>query len=90
MSFEIIGVKLVAENADGFAGDMAKAQKAVDGFGQGASGTFKQMPGLSDIAVGALHRIGEVAVNALGAAASATADFLKERVESRRFSAGHA
>jgi TP901 family phage tail tape measure protein len=80
MSFEVIGVRLVAENADGFAGDMAKAQKAVDGFGQGSTATFRQMPGLADIAVGALHRIGEVAVNALGAAAQATGQFLTDSV----------
>ena len=72
------GVELVAKGADAYVGDIGKAARATDAFfgglsrGAGASGAF------GEVITGALRRVGEVAVDALGQAAQATAGFLKD------------
>lgn len=80
MSFELVGVQLVAQDAAQFNAAMASADKAVAGFGDQAGNTFRQMPSLSDIAVGALHKIGEVAVSAFLQAGQAAVGFFKDSI----------
>ncbi len=79
MSFELIGVKLIAEDG-GFFGTMAKADKAVTGFGDTNEKTFKQMPGLADVAVGALHKVGAIAVEVFAQAGQAALGFFKDSI----------
>jgi len=79
MTFETVGVKLIAEDG-GFFGTMAKADKAVVGFGDTNEKTFKQMPGLADIAVGAFHKVGAIAVDAFAQAGAAAVGFLKDSI----------
>jgi TP901 family phage tail tape measure protein len=80
MSFELVGVRLVAENGDAYLATMTAADKATTGFGDTSSGVFKQMPGLADIAVGALHKIGEIAVSAFLDAGKAAVGFFKDSI----------
>lgn len=79
MSFELVGVKLIAEDG-GFFGTMAKADKAVVGFGDTSDKTFRQMPGLADIAVGAFHKVGAVAVDAFAQAGAAAVAFIGDSI----------
>lgn len=79
MSFELVGVKLVADDG-GFFGTMAKADSAVDNFGKQTKQTFGQMPGLADIAVGAFHAIGTVAVDAFFKAGQAAVGFFTDSI----------
>lgn len=80
MSFELVGVRLVAENGDAYIATMAKADQATTGFGGTSAGVFKQMPGLADIATGALHKIGTVAVDAFFKAGQAAVGFFTDSI----------
>ena len=79
MTFQIVGVKLVADDG-GFFGTMNKADSAVDNFGKQSQQTFGQMPGLADIAVGAFHAIGTVAVDAFFKAGQAAVGFFTDSI----------
>lgn len=79
MSFELVGVKLVAEEGNYFS-TMAKADKAIAGFGDTADKTFKQMPSLADIATGALHRVGAMAIEVFAQAGQAAVGFITDSI----------
>ena len=107
MTFETVGVKLVADNASAYMGDIAKSEKALDGFvsalaeattkinafgsatgaidatrklGDEAEKTGPKFNSLSEIATGALRRIGEVAIDAFAKAGSAAIGFFTDSI----------
>ena len=80
MSFELVGVRLVAEGGAQYFGTMDKAEKAVVDFGRTSDKTFKQMPSLADIATGALHRVGAVAVDVFMQAGRAAVGFISDSI----------
>lgn len=57
-----------------------EAGNAVDTFGHEAAGVFTRMPSLADIAVGALHKVGEIAVTAFIDAGRAAVGFFKDSI----------
>jgi TP901 family phage tail tape measure protein len=80
MSFELVGIRLVAEDGANYITTVTKADKATTGFGDTSAGVFKQLPSLSDIAVGALHKVGEIAVSAFMQAGRAAVGFFKDSI----------
>lgn len=80
MSFELVGVRLVADNGDVYIADMRRAEGATADFGKTADKTFKQMPSLSDAVVGGLHRIGAAAVDAFMQAGQAAVGFVTDSI----------
>ena len=80
MSFELVGVKLVAEGEQQFIGAMNSADKAVKGFGDTTDRTFRQMPSLADIATGALHRVGAMATEVFAQAGQAAVSFIGDSI----------
>lgn len=80
MSFELVGVRLVAEDAPRYMSTLAQADKATLGFGDSSARTFKQMPGLADIAAGALHKVGTIAVDVFMQAGRAAVGFFSDSI----------
>jgi TP901 family phage tail tape measure protein len=74
------GLKLVAENVGDFLGDIGKAFNAVDRFTDGLGRAAKSGGVFGEMMTGALRRVGEIGVDALGDAARAGADFVKEGI----------
>lgn len=80
MSFELVGIKLTAEGYPQYMREVGAADKATMGFGSSSAGVFKQMPGLADIATGALHRIGAVATDVFLKAGRAAVGFFTDSI----------
>ncbi len=59
---------------------MGKSEKALESFADSAEKSFRRIDVMSEIVIGALRRVGEIAVNALLEAGKATADFLGDSV----------
>lgn len=80
MAFDQAGLQLIAENVNGYIGAINQSNSATNNFygtlnkAGGVSGAFGQ------VMVGALRRVGEIAVNALGQAAQAVGGFLRDAV----------
>jgi TP901 family phage tail tape measure protein len=77
---ETTGVKLIAKDAGEFLSDVKKAERGVKDFLDTADKGGPSLNVFGEIATGALRRIGEVAVDALGEAARATASFVADSV----------
>lgn len=80
MSFELVGVKLVAEDGSAYLATMQKADKATTGFGDTSAGVFGKLPSLSQVAVGALRQIGTIAVDAFLKAGQAAVGFFTDSI----------
>lgn len=74
------GIELVASGASAYIGDIDRAAKATDKFGDGLGSVAGKAGGFSTVLTGALMRVGEVAVDALGKAAQAAGQFLADSV----------
>ncbi len=80
MSFETVGVKLITEDGTKFCAILSSAENCMKDFGKSSNQTMQQMPGLSDIAVGALHKVGAIAIEAFAAAGQAAVGFFKDSI----------
>lgn len=76
------GIEMVAKGASAYISDIDRAAKATDKFGDGLGSVAGKAGGFSTVMTGALMRVGEVAVDALGRAAQATGQFLADSVTS--------
>lgn len=76
------GIEMVAKGASEYISDIDRAAKATDKFGDGLGSVAGKAGGFSTVMTGALMRVGEVAVDALGRAAQATGQFLADSVTS--------
>lgn len=89
MALELAGIKLVAEGADAFIGDVTRGQKAVGDFVGSAETGGTRMNAASEVMIGGLRRIGEAAVNALAQATQAVGAFIGESItQAGNFEAG--
>ncbi len=61
-------------------GASEQAARAIKDVGETADHTGSRFSAFGEIAIGALRRVGEIAVNALGSAASAVGGFLKDSI----------
>src|SRR5690242_554380 len=77
---ERTGVQLVAEDASQFNAALAAANGAVNTLSGGLNQAGQAGGRFGDVMTGALRRVGELAVNALGAAASALGSFIASSV----------
>jgi TP901 family phage tail tape measure protein len=74
------GLKLVAENVGDFLGDLNKAYNSVDRLMDGLGRAGKAGGIFGEMMTGAMHRVGEIGVDALGDLARAGADFVKDGI----------
>lgn len=75
MALERAGVQLVAEGTSAFVGDLGRAEKAVAGFAQTATGGQKSVGGFGQVAIGMARRAGGAIVEFGMKAVGAVADF---------------
>ena len=76
------GLQLVAEGLSGYLNDLGRAERATDSFFDGLGKAAKAGGVFGEMMTGALRRVGEIGVEALGDAARATGDFIKESITS--------
>lgn len=81
-SLPISGLKLVADNVSDFLGDLNKAYNGVDRLMDGLGRAGKAGGVFGEMMTGALRRMGEIGVDALGDVARAGADFVKDSLAS--------
>lgn len=80
MALEQAGVQLVAQDAGAFNSALAAANGAVNTLSKGLDQAGQSGGRFGDVMTGALRRVGELAVNALGAAASALGSFISSSI----------
>lgn len=76
------GIELVAQGASAYIADVGKAAHATDKFIGGLGTAAGKSGAFSEVMTGALRKVGEVAVSALGMAAQAAGKFLADSVTS--------
>lgn len=76
------GVELVAQGASAYISDIGRAASATDKFTNDLSGSAGKASAFGEVVTGALRKVGEVAVSALGMAARAAGKFLADSVTS--------
>jgi TP901 family phage tail tape measure protein len=76
------GIELVAQGASAYIADVNKAAHATDSFTNNLSGSANRASAFGEVVTGALRRVGEVALDALGMAAKAAGQFLADSVTS--------
>lgn len=74
------GVFLVAENANVFFGDMNKAADAVNAFSDTTDKVGGRVSGAGEIMIGALRKVGEIAVETFVNAGKAAIGFVKDSI----------
>lgn len=74
------GVQLVAEDASAFSQSLLNASKSVTGLEQSLNSAGPAGTKFGSVMTGALERVGHIAVNALGSAASALGSFISSSV----------
>lgn len=78
MAFEETGVSLVAEGSDAFEGALDSAASSVGGFHGAIDAASSAISPASEMIVGALRHVGEVAVDALMSAGAAVGQFVSD------------
>lgn len=76
----VSGVKLVAENAAGFAHDINQSISVVNTFSNSTTQAADHTSGASQIMIGALRHIGEMAVDVFARAGRAVVGFVKDSI----------
>lgn len=76
------GIELVAQGASAYIADVNKAARATDDFTNNLSSSGNRANAFGEVVTGALRRVGEVALDALGMAAKAAGQFLADSVTS--------
>jgi TP901 family phage tail tape measure protein len=76
------GVELIAQGLNDFLGDMKRAGRAVDDFGDNIGKSAKGIGAFGEVMTGSLRRVGEIGADALMDAGRATADFVKSGIAS--------
>ena len=76
------GIELVAQGASAYIADVNKAARATDDFTKNLSSSGNRASAFGEVVTGALRRVGEVALDALGMAAKAAGQFLADSVTS--------
>lgn len=75
------GVELVAKNLQGFLGDLSTGNQAVTGFGRNMDVQAGQTSSASQIMIGALRKVGEIAVDTMIKAGRALVDFGRDSLQ---------
>ncbi len=73
---EQAGLQLIAQDANQFFGDMAKASRAVDTFSDTTGRAGGSVSAAGQVMIGALRKVGEIAIDVFGKALHAGAQFI--------------
>ncbi len=76
----VSGIKLIAENAAGFAHDISQSISVVNNFSNSTTQAADHTSGASQIMIGALRHMGEMAVDAFARAGRAAIGFVKDSI----------
>lgn len=74
------GVQLVVEGQSAFFGDLDKANRAVNGFGDSTHKSAGRVSGASQIMTGALRHIGTIAIDVMAQAGRAVVGFVSDSI----------
>lgn len=80
MALEQAGLQLIAQGAAAYIADMAAADKGTLAFVGGVEGAGSRVNTAAEVMTGALRRVGEIGVNALGTAAQAAGQFVGDSI----------